>query len=77
MFRIDIEKAKKLEYLIEKVIDIEKLIYEKYEGKVPYTFWVLEILHNIKNNEEFEIKNCWRDNKAWRIGWYGYNWYVW
>ena len=52
----DIEKDKKLEYLIEKVIDIEKLIYEKYKGEGPYTSRVLEILHNIKNNEEFKKK---------------------
>lgn len=50
----DNEKDKKLEYLIEKVIDIEKLIYEKYKGEGPYTSRVLEILHNIKNNEEFK-----------------------
>ena len=33
---------------------IEETIYNKYKGESPYTNRVLEILHNLKTNEEFK-----------------------
>ena len=47
------EKETKKKELIEKVVKIEETIYNKYKGESPYTNRVLEILYNIKNNEEF------------------------
>ena len=40
--------------LIEKVVKIEETIYNKYKGESPYTNRVLEILYNLKTNEEFK-----------------------
>ena len=52
------ESEKDKEDLVQKVVKIEKAIYEKYKGDSPYTNRVLEILHNIKDksNEEFREK---------------------
>ena len=48
------EKETKKKELIEKVVKIEETIYNKYKGESPYTNRVLEILHNLKTNEEFK-----------------------
>ena len=48
------DKETKKKELIEKVVKIEEIIYSKLKGDSPYTNRVLEILHNIKTNEEFK-----------------------
>lgn len=48
------DKDTKKKELIEKVVKIEEIIYNKLKGESPYTNRVLEILHNIKTNEEFK-----------------------
>ena len=48
------DKESKKTELIEKVVEIEKTIFNKYKGESPYTNRVLEILHNLKTNEEFK-----------------------
>ena len=44
------------EELVQKVIKIEEVIYEKYKGDGPYTNRVLEILHNIKDKDNIEFR---------------------
>lgn len=51
---IDNEEEKK--ELINKVLAIENVIYNKLKGDSPYTNRVLEILHNLKTNEDFKKK---------------------
>ena len=53
---IYVSDEKQKEELIKKVVDIEEKINEKYKGDSPYTNRVLEIMHNIKENEEFKNK---------------------
>ena len=47
------EKETKKKELINNVIKIEEAIFEKYKGDSPYSNRVMEILHNIRENEEF------------------------
>ena len=48
------ENEQKRKELIDKVIKIEEAIYINNKGDSPYTNRVLEILHNLKENEEFK-----------------------
>lgn len=50
------ERKSKKKELIKNVVQIEEKIFEKYKGDSPYSNRVLEILHNIKENEEFRTK---------------------
>ena len=50
------ERKSKTKELIKNVVQIEEKIFEKYKGDSPYSNRVLEILHNIKENEEFRTK---------------------
>ena len=47
------KKKQKKKELINNVIKIEEAIFEKYKGDSPYSNRVMEILHNIRENEEF------------------------
>jgi transcription elongation factor S-II len=48
-------EAKRKE-LIDIVVKIEDALYEKYKGDGPYSNRVMEVLHNIKENEDFRNK---------------------
>ena len=50
------ERQSKKKELISNVVQIEEKIFEKYKGDSPYSNRVLEILHNIKENEDFRNK---------------------
>ena len=50
------DKENKKKELVKKVVEIEETIYNKYKGESAYTNRVLEILHNLKTNEEFKEK---------------------
>lgn len=50
------EDEEKKNELIEKVVEIENTINNKFKGESAYSNRVLEILHNIKENEEFRKK---------------------
>lgn len=48
-------EAKRKE-LIDIVVKTEEALYEKYKGDSPYSNRAMEILHNIKENEDFRNK---------------------
>lgn len=56
--KVGIKDEDEKEELIQKVINIEDKLYEKYKGEGAYINRVLEIIHNLKdeNNNEFREK---------------------
>lgn len=50
------EKEKKIEELLNKVVEIEEKLFEKYKADSAYTNRVLEIIHNLKENKQFRDK---------------------
>ena len=52
----DDETEENKKELIEKIIQIEEKIYEKFKGDGPYSNRVLEIIHNIKDKDNTEFR---------------------
>ena len=43
--------------LLEKIVEIEEKLYETIKGETPYVNRVLEIMHNLKDEENEDFRN--------------------
>ena len=50
------DKETKIEKLLKKVVEIEEKIFGEYKADSAYTYRVLEIIYNLKENKQFRDK---------------------